>query len=148
MRRRMLQGIESTFIWVCAMAKNGKPNGGANGFALPDAQSPVTREELEKAGQQRLRYKPFTDEEERGALDWWAMRLLQAETTTGNPEARKNPGKWVAKLKERLSDESRQDVMAEIVKDWHAAKATGTLDEPIWADKVSVPTRRGLGAVA
>ncbi len=78
------------------------------------------------------------------------MRLLQAEATTGNPEASANPGKWVAKLKERLSDESRQDVMAEIVKDWRSAKATGTLDEPIWADKVSASPadKRWRGAVA
>lgn len=131
------------------MAKNGKPHETANGLpSPPDAPQSLRQEDLEKVGQQLLRAKPFTADEAHLALEWWTLRLLHAEASTGNPEASAKPGKWVMKLKERLSREDRQDVLAEIVKDWRAAKATETLDQPIWKERASAPSLipRGRGA--
>jgi hypothetical protein len=138
----------NTFAGRRSGRKQRQTNWHGNGFVLPDSQQPITREELERAGQQKLRFRPFTPEEERCAVDWWAGRIVRAEATTGNDEASRDPKNYVKKFKTRLL--SNEDALTGIVEEWRKAGATGTLDEPIWSEKVSerTPATRSRGTVA
>lgn len=94
------------------------------------AAQPVTQAELETAGQQRLRLKSFSVEEECRALDWWARRLLQAEASAGNEAANRTPERYMQNVKQRVA--ANETVLAAVVSEWQQAKETATLDEPIW----------------
>lgn len=100
---------------------------------------PVTHKELEDAGQQSLRFRPFDIEEERSAVNWWAMRILHAEASTGNPEASRKPEKYIQVLKLRLV--GNEDVLFGVVEEWRKAKGDAMLDQPIWKAPARGPTR-------
>ena len=104
---------------------------------------PVTQKELEAAGQQCLRFRPYSLQEERSAVDWWAMKILHAEQAAKNPEnpeAKERPGKYVEGLKFRLLN--NEAVLLRVVEEWQEAKITATLDEPVWsAPAATIPTK-------
>jgi hypothetical protein len=91
----------------------------------------VTSKELEDAGQQRFRFRPFSVQEQL-ASKWWASRLLRAEVSTGNAEASQRPAQYLEKVKSRVM--GNEDVLLAIVEDWRKAAASNTLDEPIWSE--------------
>ena len=115
-----------------------------NGFQkTSEPELRVTHKELEDAGQQSLRFRPFDIEEERSAVNWWAMRILHAEASTGNPEASRKPEKYIQVLKLRLV--GNEDVLLGVVEEWRKAKGDAMLDQPIWKPAATGPTR-GIGA--
>jgi hypothetical protein len=108
-----------------------------------EPELPVTHKELEDAGQQSLRFRPFDIEEERSAVNWWAMRILHAEASTGNPEAGRKPEKYLQGLKLKLV--GNEDVLLGVVEEWRKAKGDARLDQPIWKPSAEGPTK-GIGA--
>jgi hypothetical protein len=113
-----------------------------------EPELPVTHKELEDAGQQSLRFRPFDIEEERSAVNWWAMRILHAEASTGNPEASRKPEKYLQVLKLRLV--GNEDVLLGVVEEWRKAKGDAMLDQPIWTPAAtrSTPVIGGPRALA
>jgi len=118
-----------------------------NGFQnTAERPQTVTQTELEAAGQQRLRFRPFSAEEERSAVDWWASRILDAEISTGNAEASQRPAQYLQTVKSRVRQ--KEDVLLGVVEEWQKAKATGTLDEPVWSEAIKPPKFRIMAAPA
>ncbi len=70
-------------------------------------------------------------DEEITALNWFAMLIYRAETSTGNTQALLHPGDYTAGVFNRFA--AHPDLTRKVVAEYRMARDANELDCPLWA---------------